>query len=192
MSEFSRYDTDSPERRRLPTPDDLVIRPAVHEDIGEIAEIAAAREGQPAGQWRSAIGRVYEMSADGRAQLVIACVEESVVGYGKTGHFSVPIGSPSNVAPEGWYLTGLVVRPAFRRRGLGSRLTLERLAWIARRSNTAYYFANERNKVSIELHRALGFVKLTHDFSHPHASFEGGAGILFIRNLKDQTDRPRR
>ena len=185
MSEFAKYISGDAGRRRRSIPDDLIVRPAGLADLDEIAEIAAAREEEPLGHWRSAIERVYELSAKRRALLLVASVKERIAGYGKIGYFSAPSDSLSNVAPEGWYLTGLIVRPAFRRRSLGSRLTLARLAWIAARSDSAYYFANERNRVSIELHRSLGFVDLTRDFTHPHASFEGGGGILFVCDLRD-------
>ena len=36
---------------------------------------------------------------------------------------------------------------------------------------------------SIDLHRQLGFVELTRDFTFPGASFEGGVGILFNTEL---------
>jgi ribosomal protein S18 acetylase RimI-like enzyme len=85
----------------------------------------------------------------------------------------------------------VVVGPAHRRRGLGRQLTRVRLDWIRERSTQAYYFANERNQVSIALHRALGFVELTRDFHHPQVQFEGGSGILFACDLRRGPGPPR-
>jgi ribosomal protein S18 acetylase RimI-like enzyme len=109
----------------------------------------------------------------------VAVIERTIAGYGRAGSFAPPAGSPANVAPAGFYLTGVIVDPAFRRRGIGLALTGARLDWIKSRSPRAYYFANEHNRVTIDLHLQLGFVELTRDFSHPQVRFENGAGILF-------------
>jgi ribosomal protein S18 acetylase RimI-like enzyme len=167
----------------------LVIQPPRESDLPALAAIAAEREEEPVADWLAAFERIYAESRTGRALLLAANLDSLVAGYGKAGYFVPPADSPPNVAPEGWYLTGVVVRPSLRRRGVGSELTRARLAWIAGRSDRAYYFANERNEVSIHLHRALGFEELTRDFHHPHARFEGGRGILFVRELR--VKRPR-
>ena len=62
-------------------------------------------------------------------------------------------------------------------------LTRQRLAWISERADEAYYFSNARNRVSVDLHRQLGFVEVTRDFAFPDASFEEGEGILFRVDL---------
>lgn len=183
MSEFAAHD---PERKRLPRlseSEGLKIRPASEADLHELAEIAANREGGPAERWRRSFQRLLEEARAGRALVLAAALGARVIGFGKAAYFTPPAGSPSNVAPEGWYLSGLVVRPGDRDRGVGARLTASRLAWIAERGDRAYYFANARNQVTIDLHRALDFVEVTRDFSHPGARFEGGVGILFVREL---------
>ena len=76
------------------------------------------------------------------------------------------------------------MRPILRRRGVGHALTLARLEWIATRSEKAYYFANDRNQASVDLHAVLGFVELTRDFHHPGAQFSEGTGILFECDLR--------
>ena len=47
----------------------------------------------------------------------------------------------------------------------------------------AYYVASAQNRVTIELHRQLGFVEVTRDFSFPNVTFTGGVGILFEVDL---------
>lgn len=79
------------------------------------------------------------------------------------------------------------MRPDQRRRGIGRALTLARLEWIAARGEKAYYFANEMNRASIDLHAAVGFVELTRDFQHPGAQFSGGSGILFECDFRKPT-----
>ena len=157
----------------------LVIRSASPPDLPALARIAAEREGEPVAQWLTAFEHIHADTAGGQSLLVVAAVNGAIAGYGKAGYFTPPAGSPANVAPAGFYLTGVIVAPAYRRRGLGLELTRARLDWIAARSPRAYYFANARNRVTIDLHQKLGFVELTRDFSHPQVRFEGGAGILF-------------
>jgi ribosomal protein S18 acetylase RimI-like enzyme len=181
LSKFAEFSPRASPSREVPS--DLVIRLATLSDVPALAEIAADREGEPVERWQTAFEHILADTAGGQSLLLVAVIEPTIAGYGKAGYFAPPAGSPANVAPAGFYLTGVVVAPAFRRRGLGHELTRARLDWIRGRSPRAYYFANERNRVTIELHRELGFVELTRDFSHPQVRFEGGAGILFVCDL---------
>jgi ribosomal protein S18 acetylase RimI-like enzyme len=163
--------------------DGLVIRPAGRADLSQLAVLAAEREDEPEADWVGRFERILAATRSGESILLVAALGDTIAGYGRCAYFTPPADSPANVAPAGFYLTGMIVGPGYRRRGLGSALTRARMAWIRERSPRAYYFANERNRVSIELHRALGFSELTRDFSHPHVQFEGGAGILFACDL---------
>ena len=187
-SKFADYAprSEGPERPpRLAASDGLVIRESRGSDLVPVAEIATEREGQTLRDWRVVFGRFHEESqTTERSLLLVAALHEDVIGYGKAAYFTPPTGSAPNVAPEGWYLTGVVVRPEYRRRGVGKALTTARLSWIAARSATVYYVANERNRVSIELHGAIGFEERSRDFYHPGVSFTGGAGILFACDLR--------
>jgi ribosomal protein S18 acetylase RimI-like enzyme len=185
VTEFARFNQGNEARQRSSSSEELIVRDACERDLTEIAEIAAARESEPLEKWRLSIERAFESTAQGQAHVVVASLLEGIAGYGKTGYFVPPEDSPPNVAPEGWYLTGVVVRPAFRRQGIGSRLTISRLEWIATRADRAFYFANVRNKVSVALHSGVGFVEMTRDFHHPHASFEGDVGVLYVCELKE-------
>ena len=73
--------------------------------------------------------------------------------------------------PRGWYLTGVIVGPAFRRRGIGAELTRRRLAWVAERANEAFYFASAMYLSSIDLHTRFGFRQVNPDFAFPGAMF---------------------
>jgi len=94
-----------------------------------------------------------------------------------------PEGAPANAVPDGWYLTGVIVTPQFRRRRIGHQLTQARLQWLLRRTSNVYYVASAQNRVMIELHRQFGFVEMTRDFSFPDVTFTGGVGILFEVDL---------
>jgi GNAT superfamily N-acetyltransferase len=184
MSKFAKYIPKSSESARLPSIDGFLIRPAYRSDLSAIAAIAAEREGEAVDRWVAAFERIYLESEAGRAVIFVAALGADIAGYGKTAYFIPPENSATNVAPEGWYLAGVVVRLLYRRRGLGRQLTQARLDWIAERAVRAYYFSNERNQVSIDLHRPLGFVELTRDFYHPEVRFTGGAGVLFVCELR--------
>jgi ribosomal protein S18 acetylase RimI-like enzyme len=82
-----------------------------------------------------------------------------VAGYGRVARFQPDPATP-DAAPPGWYLLGLVVGPAWRRRGIGEALTTARMAWVAERADRVYYFTAHENRVSQELHQRLGFVPL--------------------------------
>ncbi len=184
MSEFAEYAPGAEREDRFAVLSKLIVRPAQEPDLPAVATIAAAREGEPVAAWIERMSRVHAECRAGRALLHVASLEGRVIGYGKAGYFAAPAGAPANVVPEGWYLTGVVVEPSMRRRGVGSELTRTRLAWIAEGGDRAYYVANERNLVSIDLHAGLGFVELTRDFHHPGVEFEGGRGILFVCDLR--------
>ena len=184
MSEFAEFTPRTAPGARLTEADGLRLRPAVAADLPRLAPIAAARERVALERALERFESIFPEASAGRGLLLLAELGEEAVGFGWASYFTPPPtpDSPPNMAPEGWYLAGVVVSPRYRRRGIGAALTAARLEWIAARSPRAHYVANERNRVSIELHRTFGFVESTRDFVYPRAAFEGGAGILFIRH----------
>ena len=184
MSRFAEYDPKpgDPSRTSAPT-EGLVIRAAVPGDVAALAAIAAEREGEPVSKWRESMARTLERTRNGSALLLTAMAQDEVVAYGKAERHVPAPSAPPNAAPQGWYLAGVVVKSEHRRRGIGAALTGARLDRIAGRAAAAYYFANARNRASIDLHAALGFREIARDFHHPRARFEGGVGILFAADL---------
>jgi GNAT superfamily N-acetyltransferase len=83
--------------------------------------------------------------------VLVATVAGVPVGYGVAHRMALP------GLPDGWYLGGVVVTPTHRRQGIAARLTRARLDWIAARAERAYYFTNERNRASVDLHARFGF-----------------------------------
>lgn len=189
MSRFPKYEpragaprSDVEEQRR-PAAADVSFDRATSEDLRPLAEITAEREGGSSDRWLLPLGRALDRARTGSALVLVAKTSDQVAAYGRVERHALPEPSPKNAAPAGWYLAGVIVRPEHRRRGIGAALTRARLAWIAGRASTAYYFANARNQASIDLHAALGFREISRDFHHPHAQFEGGAGILFASDV---------
>lgn len=115
---------------------------------------------------------------DPDACLFVAEVAGKVIGYGRAGRMRSCDDAPADTIPAGWYLLGLVVVDAWRRHGIGRALTERRLAWIAERAGSAWYFVNARNRPSLDLHHACGFVEVTRRFVAPGISFTGGEGVL--------------
>lgn len=123
--------------------------------------------------------RVFQRDlADPNRPVFMAVLGGAVVGYGRTTRFDPSPTAPPNAAPSGFYLAGLLIDSAHRRRRLGRTLTLARLHWIFERAPEAYYFTDARNHASIALHAQLGFEELTRDFTLPGVVFEGDRGVL--------------
>ena len=170
-----------------------MIRCGVAGDLDALALISSEREGVSIQASRRSFERLLEderLAGAGDAatgtHLLVAEFSGSVAGFGKVARFDPPLHAAPNVAPAGWYLTGLIVAPALRRHGIGEALTRARLDWIATRSPAAWYFANAQNEVTIALHRKHGFVEFTRSFHYPGVNFRGGAGILFRADLGDR------
>jgi len=166
MSLFEEHRPDGPRLPRL----DVTVRPVRAGDLDALAALRGEREGEPLAQSRAALER--KLAA--RGLFLVAEHGGECVAYASAG--TMPGGRG---APPGWYLTGVVVAPAWRRRGVAAALTRARLEWLMARTDRVYYFANAKNRVSIALHEPFGFVEKTRAFAIPGVTFQGGEGILF-------------
>jgi ribosomal protein S18 acetylase RimI-like enzyme len=173
------------ESDRAGSPTGLRIRPALAADCAAVAAIEVDRDGfdplQAAARCRAGLDRPEVL-------LLVAEVDGEIAGFGRVSHYS-PVPGDGSTAPAGWYLAGVIVRDAWRRRGIGAALTRERLAWIGPRAPVAYYVANARNLATLDLHRAFGFEEISRDVTMPGVTFEGGAGVLARVDL-DRGPRP--
>ena len=180
----SRWAAYRPADRSGPRPDDLEVRPASPADCPAIAAIEAERDGVAVTSSRR---RCEEQTANSDTLLVVALVEGHVVGFGRAGHLEPHVDKPADTIPDGWYLLGLVVVDAWRRQGIGRALTDARLAWIAQHADEAFYYANARNRASLDLHQAMGFEEVSRRFSGPGIAFDGGEGVLCrLAGLRDR------
>jgi ribosomal protein S18 acetylase RimI-like enzyme len=162
-----------------------LVRAAEPSDIEACVELAldaAAGEqvARDADFWGQAFARDIEHP---ERSLVVAVSRAEIVGYARAHLFEPEPDAPTDTSPWGYYLIGLFVRPDCRGAGLGAALTDARLRWISERADEAWFFANVRNTASIELHHRFGFEEITHHFSFPGLTFEGGEGILFRARL---------
>jgi ribosomal protein S18 acetylase RimI-like enzyme len=177
---FAAYQTRNPEEACPGLPDRLVLRSARMNDVNGLAALHQEREGGDLSQHQERFHREIAENPDWqRRLLLVAEIEGLLVGFARVLHFQPAPDSPADIAPAGWYLMGLVVTLAFRRRGIGAELTRRRLDWIAERASEAFYFANAQNRASIALHEAFQFEEITRDFTYPSVTFKGGVGILY-------------
>jgi ribosomal protein S18 acetylase RimI-like enzyme len=194
---FAAYRTRSPDEDRLGLPTQLIVRPVRMQDVNGLAALHREREGGDLGQHQRRFHREISKDPEWQYRLLLAAeVGDALVGFGRVVHFQPPPDSPADIAPAGWYLMGLVVTPAFRRRGIAAELTRRRLAWIAERAGEVFYFVNAQNRASIALHDGFQFEEVTRDFTYPGVTFKGGVGILYRklygapnRSLVDSSQR---
>ena len=126
--------------------------------------------------WRTSL--LEDVESPDRLLVVAECADD-VIGYGRVMRFVPEPEAPSDIAPAGYYLMGMVVHPDHRRRGVGAALIQARIDWSARRADALWYFANARNAASIALHEPFGFAEVTRSFFYPRVDFDRGDGVLF-------------
>lgn len=95
--------------------------------------------------------------------VMVAEVDSVVAGYGRARYDETPDGMQPESFPEGWYLSGVLVAPEFRRYGIGLELTRKRIAWIRDRAQVVRFHTSATNLASIAMHEKLGFKEVNRD-----------------------------
>jgi ribosomal protein S18 acetylase RimI-like enzyme len=90
-----------------------------------------------------------------RRQMFVAKAGGQVVAYGRA--MELAAGEAGEGTPAGYYLSGVLVEPAWRGRGIATELTRARLRWAFARTGTVFYVTGADNVASLHLHAALGF-----------------------------------
>lgn len=147
----------------------ITLRGARHADVVGIQEFSLELD-RPAGSESF----LHACIDDPERRIVIAFAGERIIGWAKT-HFYKEAAGP---APAGHYLGGVSIHPDYYRRGIGTALTIERIDWIWKRAEFAFYITNLRNIASQELHRALGFIEIARAENLHGLEFDGGVGVL--------------
>jgi ribosomal protein S18 acetylase RimI-like enzyme len=147
-------------RRRLPTPTDgtarsVQIEPLTTADVASAVEFAVrvlrVKPGDLGEQFTSDI-------TDDRRQMFLAKANGHVVAYGRVIELAADVAGPGT--PAGCYLSGVLVDPAWRRRGIAAELTRARLRWAFAHTDTVFYVTGADNIASLHLHAALGFQEM--------------------------------
>jgi GNAT superfamily N-acetyltransferase len=193
---FEDYTPDahgSPHRR-------LVVRQAVSRDVPALAAIARTRGPQPA----QFDGRVAAWVADDERRVTVAGLRDEPgpadgdgtadrPGVGARGSCAdVEVGAAERVAgwamaarctghddaPDGWYVSWLVVDPSWRRRGVATALLDDLLTWTSSRGGALFSLVNTQNRASLDLHVQFGFREIACAGAFAGVTFTGGAGLL--------------
>jgi aminoglycoside 6'-N-acetyltransferase I len=98
-----------------------------------------------------------DITGDSR-QMFVAKANGHVIAYGRVAELAAGEAAPGT--PAGCYLSGVLVDPAWRRRGVATALTRARMRWVFARTDQALYVAGAGNIASLHLHAALGFQEM--------------------------------
>ncbi len=171
-------------RRTPPTPGDgttgsVQIDPLTKADVASAVELVArvlrVKPGDRGEQFTSDI-------TDDLRQMFVAKANGQVVAYGRVLELAADEAGPGT--PAGCYLSGVLVDPAWRGRGIATELTRARLRWAFARADTVFYVTGADNIASLYLHAALGFQEMSRFRSERSA-----AGEEVLSQLARTTER---
>jgi ribosomal protein S18 acetylase RimI-like enzyme len=133
----------------------MQIEPLTEADVASAVELAVrvlrVKPGDRGEQFASDI-------TDELRQMFVAKASGQVVAYGRVIELAADEAGPGT--PAGCYLSGVLVDPPWRRRGIATELTLARLRWAFARTGTVFYVTGADNIGSLHLHAALGFQEI--------------------------------
>lgn len=95
---------------------------------------------------------------DDSRQMFVAKANGQVLAYARVAELAADEAAPGT--PAGCYLSGVLVEPVWRRRGIATALTRARLRWVFARTDEAFYLTGADNIASLHLHAALGFQEM--------------------------------
>ena len=186
MGEYADYLPDRPDGERFGAD---VVRKARPEDADTIIELTCARHNLEPQVVRPRIENELAGIERGDPSCVfVAQIGHHLVGFGRARQLQHARDGLPLALPEGWYLTGVIVDPTWRRRGLGELLTAARLEWIARRTDAAYYVASRENRASIALHERFGFHEIARGFAYPRADLTADRSVAYELTLPSAGD----
>lgn len=159
----------------------MVIREAVYDDVRACAQLIAAHESDDVDAWQRRFEAAFK---DVNRSFIVALAGEEVVGYGHTALHVRADDSDHDATPTGYFLSGLLVSPEYRRHRIGTRLTIARLEMLRGLTDVVYYVADPENIATIEMHTRLGFNQLR------SVNRNGGTQILFRLDRLDSNFRP--
>lgn len=113
-------------------------------------------------------------------QMFVAKANGQLVGYGRVMELAADEAGPGT--PAGCYLSGVLVDPEWRGRGIATALTRARLRWAFAHTGTVFYVAGADNPASLRLHAALGFQEVKRFESERSA-----AGVDVLSQLSRST-----
>ena len=166
----------------------VTYRLASEDDAAEIARITFEREGVHRKRdfnyyFKRTKKELENIETATGFHIIVAEYEGEIIGFGRSIYYDLKKIQVPYPAPSGWYLMGVVVKPEFRRRGIGRRITEERLMRIFKNSTEAYFIVDSNNQASIKLHEELGFKKISEGEGFLKVKFDDGKGYLFKKEI---------
>jgi aminoglycoside 6'-N-acetyltransferase I len=159
------------------------VEPLTEADVASAVELAVrvlrVKPGDRGEQFAADI-------ADELRQMFVARANDQVVGYGRVMELSAGDAGPGT--PAGCYLSGVLVDPAWRGRGIATAMTRARLRWAFAHTDTVFYVTGADNPASLRLHGALGFQEVNRFESERSAT---GVHVLSQLVESTATSRPR-
>lgn len=183
---MSKYEKIIPERGRKAPLAGLAVRVAVPADAPGIAAISAERYAKPAERFEGKVRRELDGSGTGGPKIFVAETEDGIVGFARCKYMDTVAEPVKYPAPSGWYGLGIIVRSAFRGRGVARVLSDFRAAWLRdeARAECLYSFVSFENPVSQKMHADLGFEAVSEGPGFLDVAFDCGRGILYRLSLK--------
>lgn len=159
----------------------FVVRPAVVADGPGMLEVWLTHEGGDRAEALAGIEGEIGRAVAGQGRLVlVAVVDGNVIAYSRARlRDAAPPGRPD--VPLGWWLTGSVVLPAWRRQGVGRALMNRRLELLAALTDQVHSTVAPSNHASLAWHHAHGFELLQQEFEGVGARPD--VCVLFRRRL---------
>lgn len=152
----------------------VAVRPALPGDLSACGSLLARHIGGDPDSYAMLLRRQIDSGT-----LIFAAVQSTaVIGFSKLTWLT-PEADGGRNAPDGWYLSGILVDSMHRRRGVGWQLTRARCDWVWRVASEAFFVMHPDNRASRLLHARAGFTELTRDFQVPGVTFSDGPGVLF-------------
>jgi len=146
------------------------VRPASADDVHAIATIEHVTRGGDVDEWEE---RLRADLGHPARWLFAALRGNSVIGFGRVALLDEAVDGPG-----GFHLGGVTVDPPLRRQGVGTALTVHRLAWVWKRADVAWCVVNGRNSASLLMHERVGFIEVERRSRIHGIEFDGGVGIL--------------
>jgi ribosomal protein S18 acetylase RimI-like enzyme len=133
----------------------VLIEPLTKADITSAVQLAVrVLRVKPGGRGEQFASDI----TDDLRQVFVAKANGQVVAYGRVLELTAGEAGPGT--PGGCYLSGVLVDPAWRRRGIATALTRARLRWALDHTDKVFYVAGADNSASLHLHAALGFQEI--------------------------------
>lgn len=164
----------------------IEVRLAQIEDVYRISEITQEHEPKSIEEYTEIFKAQVEQNSNANSSIIIcvALIDGIVVGHGKLFRYSKEKHDVEFKSPEGWYLNGVIVDSAYRRKGVAKALLSFRESYVLEKEGGELYsIVSAENHPSISYHTTLGFVEQQRAPGYLSVRLKCGEGILFHKLL---------